>query len=680
MTQFPPEKSEQVRPEELIKAIKHEPKDQGLKDIPVTPANYRKFEGNNPSRLPRSLLWGVFGLVVLFLGGSLMSFYVFRGRVAGSISENIGTLRSGVVDLQNLDPQSAQQKFSSLGNLSTSDFGSFMNSIGFLFQGGKEAVASFTDLSQQLSTLSQELSTTQASIFEFFVSGQGGTLITDLKQLQGTVNAIDDATGKLSGAASFAGGLSSVGGGDFYLSLTSQVEGAKKFLDAFVPWLSDPGTHHVLVLLQNPSEIRPGGGFLGSYADVTIVGGNISDVSVHDIADVDVAFVPKIIPPKQLQLTVTKWRPADANWFFDFPTTASKTIEFFEGSDLYAKTGTKFDGAIAISPAVVSGLLAVTGPISIGKPTTTFTASAFLVQIQKIVQDGQATSATYPKQILRDLTHALFAKLGTATDEQKKEILAIALGDATKKDIMVYFKDPTLNNFFDTVGVSGAAYQIPQKFNGDYLALVDANVGGGKSDIYVSSTVSYSAQINADGTITNHVVVTRKHNGNRSSYSWYKTTSQDYMQLFIPDATTLTNASGGVVKKFAPPTDYTKGGYISDPLVAALESTEQTIFGYPTIAWHMEGGKKVITTWSTLKAGDSAQISFDYTRRLFLLPADGVDYQFVFEKQAGTARHYQFDINAPLGFVFTQNRLSSYEYVSDDPPGRVIVNLTLQKM
>src|SRR5258708_3580989 len=119
---------------------------------------------------PRSLLWGVFGLVVLFLGGSLMSFYVFRGRVAGSISENIGTLRSGVVDLQNLDPQSAQQKFSSLGNLSTSDFGSFMNSIGFLFQGGKEAVGSFTDLSQQISTPSQEVTTQQAKLFPIFVS------------------------------------------------------------------------------------------------------------------------------------------------------------------------------------------------------------------------------------------------------------------------------------------------------------------------------------------------------------------------------------------------------------------------------------------------------------------------------------------------------------------------------
>jgi hypothetical protein len=256
-------------------------------------------------------------------------------------------------------------------------------------------------------------------------------------------------------------------------------------------------------------------------------------------------------------------------------------------------------------------------------------------------------------------------------------MLSLVLGEALKKDVMVYFKDPALNNFFDTAGVSGAAYELPQKFNGDYLALVDANVGGGKSDLYVSSTVSYSAQINADGTITDHVTVTRQHNGNKSPYSWYKTTSQDYLQLFVPDATTLTNASGGVVKKITASTDYQKNGYVADPLVSAIEATEQTIFGYPGIAWHMEGDKKVFTTWSTVKAGASAQILFDYTHRLFLPPGDGVQYQFVFEKQAGTARHYQFDINAPLGFIFAENKLSSYEYVSDDPPGRVIIDLTL---
>ena len=131
-----------------------------------------------------------------------------------------------------------------------------------------------------------------------------------------------------------------------FLSLRTEMGNAEDFLDAFVPWLSSPSPHHVLVLFQNPSEIRPAGGFLGSYADVTIQGGNIEDIAVHDVADVDTAFKENIVPPKPLQAEVSRFRPADANWFFDFGDSASETISFFERSDLYAASSTKFDAAL----------------------------------------------------------------------------------------------------------------------------------------------------------------------------------------------------------------------------------------------------------------------------------------------------------------------------------------------
>ena len=63
-----------------------------------------------------------------------------------------------------------------------------------------------------------------------------------------------------------------------------------------------------------------------------------------------------------------------------------------------------------------------------------------------------------------------------------------------------------------------------------------------------------------------------------------------------------------------------------------------------------------------------------------LPPADGTSYQFIFEKQAGVARHYKFEIVAPVGFQFAENGLPSYDYESDDPPGRLVINLTLEKI
>lgn len=670
-------RNDDVRPDDLIKVMKKEPKEEGLKNIPVTPGNYRKFKGRK-SGLPRGIFWGVFGLIVLFVGGSIISFYVFRGRVIGSISANIVTMRAGVTDLQNLDPASAQQEFSSLQDASATDFGGIFGHLDFLYEGGSNAIAAFGDLSNQLSALTTELQTVQVAAANFLVTGNGATLLTQLTNLQSTVTALNKDTDTLSSATSFAGSFASLGGGDWYLALKTQLEQTQSFLDAFVPWFSAPAPHYILVLLQNPSELRPGGGFLGSYAAVTLAGGNITNVAVHDIADEDLAFHGKIIPPKPLQPEITGFRPADTNWFFDFPTSASETISYFEASDLYAPSSTQIDGAIAVSPQVISDLLSLTGPIAIGNPTTTFASSTFLVQIQKMVQNGQATNSTYPKQILSDLAAALFTNLASSTPAEQQQLPGMISNWVTDKDVMAYFKDPTFEDFLDTYGTDGAAYQLPENFNGDYFALVDTNVNGGKSDLYVSSTVSLVAQINADGTMTDQVTIARTHEGNTSPYSWYRTTNQDYMQLFVPPGSTLTASTGGAAKSIVPPINYSAKGYVADPLIANIESTEQSLFQVPSVDEHQDEGKAVFSTWSTLKAGASTQLTFNYTHRLFLAPTAGVEYQFIFEKQAGTNRNYSFEIDAPLGFVFAENGLSSYTYQSSDPPGRLIVPLTLQ--
>lgn len=681
-------RDDDVRPEDLIKVIKQEPKDEGLKNIPVTPGNYKKFAGNQKS-FPRGIVWGIVGLVVLFLGGFSVAFLVVKSKVQTSIATNADALHAGVADLLDMNTASATEKFTALAaDANSSDLIGMLSVFGSLFQGGAHTISSFGNLATELASFSGDLGALQADGFVFATTGQGSAFINDLSSLRDTMRAISSSSNALSAAVPVTG-ISTIGSdASTYLALQSQLADAGSFLNSLIPWLSAPQPHHLLVFLDNPSEIRPGGGFLGSYADVTLANGNVTDISVHDIADADLAFHPNIVPPKQLQLIVTHWRPADANWFFDFPTSASKTIQFFEQSDLYAATGTAtttapIDGAIAVTPQIVSDLLSLTGPVSIGKPATTFTADNFLVQIQKIVQQGQATDVTYPKQVLRDLSAAIFADLASSTASEQAALFADAGNWITDRDVMAYFTDPALENFADEYGASGAVYELPQKFNGDYLGVVDANVGGGKSDLYVSSTVQYTAEINADGTLTGHVVVTRTDNANKSPYWWYKTTNQDYFELFVPIGTALTNESGGVVKNITPPVNYARSGYSTDPLVASIEASTTPLFSYPAVSTHAESGKAVFATWSTVKPGASTKLTFDYSHQLFLPPDVGVQYQFVFDKQAGTSREYKIEIDAPLGYVFAENNLASFTYDSakDGPmPGRLTVNLTLEKI
>ena len=180
--------------------------------------------------------------------------------------------------------------------------------------------------------------------------------------------------------------------------------------------------------------------------------------------------------------------------------------------------------------------------------------------------------------------------------------------------------------------------------------------------------------------ITDSVIIDRKHNGNQSPYWWYTTTNQDYMQMFVPDGSSLVNESGGFVKNVPAPINYLRNGYSTDPLMAAIASTTQSLFIYPAVSTHEEDGKEVFATWSRVAAGQSTELTFDYTHRAYVPPAPGVAYQFVFEKQAGTSRSYDFEIDAPLGYEFAENGLATYEYTSNDPPGRLIIILTLERL
>src|SRR3990167_8904101 len=73
-------------------------------------------------------------------------------------------------------------------------------------------------------------------------------------------------------------------------------------------WLGSEEPRRIAVLLQNPSELRPGGGFIGSYTELVIRKGSLESMEVRDINDPDRELTVKIIPPRPLQGLASRWR------------------------------------------------------------------------------------------------------------------------------------------------------------------------------------------------------------------------------------------------------------------------------------------------------------------------------------------------------------------------------------
>ncbi|MBI3588801.1 MAG: DUF4012 domain-containing protein [Candidatus Liptonbacteria bacterium] len=620
------------------------------------------------------VLFCVFGGVLIFL--NLRS---FNNRVLNSLEENLNRFSAQSSTLQIFNLNAGRQSLLGSQNFSpVSPFQKFATEIWPLLKSSVGTYQSFNELANQITLLLNNSTSFINNFPDLILSRQGEALISQLEALKKNIDLVIEKSSKLALNAAKIKEFSPTNF-DFYLPLQTDLSRYQKFLGSFLNWLKAKVDHHLFVMILNPSEIRPGGGFLGSYADVVVSSGSVKSVNLHDINDLDREFKSKIIPPEPLEVIATRWRAADSNWFFDFPTSAGKLLQMAETSNLYSQEKIVFDGALAVTGQVIQDLLKLTGPLEIPKTKKTITADNFLFEIQKEVQFGQASSASYPKKILQDLTPLLVDKLVSLTPSQKQKLFELVKKWFSGKDIMISFKDAELQNFFGGLNLSGQVYELPRNFAGDYLAVVNANLGGGKTDLFIKQQVSLSSQINADGIVSDHLTISRKHEGDHAKDWWYKVPNQNYLQVFTPLGSSLDNFTGGVQKKIKPSINYKNSGYVADPTVLQIESTFKDFLNYPTLRSFEAFGKNVFATWTKTEPGQKTEIALDYTERLPVPLAENQTYQFVFEKQAGVVSDYHFEIGAPVGFVWQENNLPIFEYQSSDPPGRLILNLTLKK-
>src|SRR3989344_2585591 len=389
-------------------------------------------------------------------------------------------------------------------------FGDIFGAFGELFAGAGESVAGITGIAGKFIGLAEDVQFIETNLVSLLMQKKGDVLISRFESISGHLKEIRAEEDRL---AATAAKLNSAvpGSAGSYLSLQLNLLETEKLVDSILVWLKKETPRHILVLLQNPSEIRQAGGFLGSYADVVIKRGNVESVDIRDISDADKVLELKTIPPVPLQAIVKNWRTADANWFFDFPQSAAAVIGMIESSALYADKGILFDGAIAVSPKVIEDILEIVGPVTVGEKTKT--RGNFFLEIQKEVQAGHARAgsggqapstgsgqATYPKGILKDLAAKILEKALVLDESEIGGFFDIAGSWVEQRDAMIYFKDDDLENLAGEYGASGEVYEFTRDFLGDYVALVEANIGGGKSDLLVKRRAVFEIQINTDRT------------------------------------------------------------------------------------------------------------------------------------------------------------------------------------
>lgn len=382
-----------------------------------------------------------------------------------------------------------------------------------------------------------------------------------------------------------------------------------------------------LLLFQNTNEVRPTGGFIGSYAILTMKDGVMQDLKFDDVYNPDGQITQKITPPYPIWYMTDEWGMRDSNWDPSFPESAQQAVKMFEKGGGYS-----VDGVVAFTPEIVLKLLDLTGPVYLEKYDLELSADNFLSEVQTEVELNYDREENKPKQVLADLLPELLHRLGQLDGTKKDELWQAMLELFGKKDVLVYFYDQPVENMIQEVGWGGEVKQLDE--NTDYLYMVHANIGGRKSDEFMKESVNHQVNFESDGSIVVDLEIVRR---NADDWSWPNYPNFDYLRIYVPKGSELLEVDG-----FVSPDSIV----INEEKVIDYDSSKGES-GLGTTKSYEEHGKQVWANWIVTDPYNASRVRYKY--RLPFGYDDWVkqNYDLYVQKQPGRENiDYQLVVDA----------------------------------
>lgn len=334
-------------------------------------------------------------------------------------------------------------------------------------------------------------------------------------RLQGEERRVEDYRKKIEIAAKVAGVLPEIVG----------AEGKRK---------------EYLVLLQNENELRPGGGFIGSYAILSFEGGRLSNLDIRDIYEADGQLKGHVEPPEEIKkyLGEAGWYMRDANWQADF-VRAAKDIEWF----LEKETGRKVDGVVGVNLAVVKAILSVTGEIYVADFKEKINKDNLYEQAEFYAETKFFPGSNQKASFLGGVGRQLFEEIKGLKNEKKLELAAKVAEMLDRNEVQVAFGEKNLGRWAAEMGWDGSIYQgkcAQERCYADYLYLVEANLGVNKANYFIKRNVEQLVEV---GTRLMGRVVKINYENTAKSKVWPGGDYKNYLRVYLPEEINLAEVS-----------------------------------------------------------------------------------------------------------------------------------------
>ncbi len=368
-----------------------------------------------------------------------------------------------------------------------------------------------------------------------------------------------------------------------------------------------------LLLFQDSGYLRGTGGGYFAFLDFSSRGGSLELVDSAAIIEIDRYRNEEVPIPKEnwyLRTFPKSVRMNNLNWDPHFPSTARVAANIYKEF-----TNRKVDGVIQIDVTGVGYLLDAIGQIKVDAwpvPITSKNLAKIALQDSYVAftdesdLEGDATSGAERKVFNEQLVTATWERLQSPKNVVRTVYqLSRALSE---RHLQIWSRDREEEDFFQELGWGGAIRKDP----GDYVYVVDQNLGDDTLDTFAYERVDYDVRIADDGSaevvarvkMTNAVprglpfpIVPRDGPADK----------QTYVNLYAPADAELVS-------------------------VTQVERLRQRPVAKPLV--HTEVGRKVFSARLQTKANESSYLEFRYRVPNVLVEEDGARiYRLTVQRQ-----------------------------------------------
>jgi hypothetical protein len=373
---------------------------------------------------------------------------------------------------------------------------------------------------------------------------------------------------------------------------------------------TDGKRREFMVLLQNESEIRPGGGFIGSYGILSFENGKLLNFEISDVYEADGQLKGHVEPPAAIKkyLGEAKWYMRDANWQPDFGVSA-RDIQWF----LEKETGRKVDGVIGVDLAVAKAILGVTGEIYVPDFKEKINRNNLYEQAEFYSETKFFPGSKQKASFLGGLGRQLFEEIKNLKGEQRLKMVQALVEMLDRNEIQIALTNQGAAKVVAELGWDGAMYDgkcAVDRCFADYLYIVEANLGVNKANYFLYRSIDQTIDI---GKQTIGRVVKISYENTAKNNNWPGGDYKNYMRMYIPASANVAEVSV---------TDVEANGI-------------KTIYSGDNLSIETNKGKKELGFLVVVPAGKKRMVEVRYVDQVDLTTKEKFSYLNYIQRQPG---------------------------------------------